>query len=91
MTDEKETLPITDPHDVSVVFVNQLAGVGILNGVVNLSFAVANFMPRQGGNVDPDLVIATRLRMDMWCARQLYEQLGKLLEQNLPPANTTSH
>ena len=67
--------------DVGVTFVNTVIGRGILNGIINLSFGVLLFTPDEEGNkVDPDLVVATRLRMDEVCARQLHETLGELLQ-----------
>ena len=90
MTDEK-VLPITDPQQVPVTFVNQVVGIGSLNGVVNVTFATARFTPNAQGATDPDLVISARLRMDATCARQLRDQLTAILDQNIPPANTTSH
>ena len=66
---------------VGVTFVNTVVGRGILNGVVNLSFGVLQFTPSDDGKtVDPDPVIASRLRMDKMCARQLRDVLNDLLE-----------
>ena len=80
MNDEtKSPLPITDPFKVPTIFINQVVGAGILNGVVNLTMACAQFTPDSDGGVAPDLVIASRLRMDLFCAQQLYETLGKQL------------
>ncbi len=65
---------------VGVTFVNTVLGRGVLNGVVNLSFGVLQFTPSEtDSKVDPDLVVASRLRMDKNCAKQLYETLGDLL------------
>lgn len=72
---------ITDPDNVPVVFVNQVVAAGHLNGVVNLTLAVARFSPNPDGKVDPDLTVASRLRLDMGCAAQLYEQIGRILSQ----------
>lgn len=94
MTDQpkpENLLPISDPHRVETVFVNQVAGVGHLNGVVNVTLAVAQFTPRDDGSVDPDLVIAARLRMDLVCAQSLHEQIGKIIHQMLQPQNATTH
>ncbi len=85
-----DSLSVTDPHKTPVVFVNQLAGSGYLNGVVNLTFAVAQFTPTEDGTVNPDLVVASRLRMDLACAQQLFEHLGKILAP-MPTANGTTH
>ncbi len=82
MTDKPAALTITDPHHIPAIFVNQLAGSGQLNGVVNLTFATANFMPKADGSVDPDLVVTSRLRMDFYCAVQLRDALNALIEQN---------
>lgn len=76
-------LPITDPYRTPTVFVNQVAAIGHLNGVVNLAFATAQFTPTPSGGVDPDLVITCRLRMDLYCMQQVYEQLGKIIAQNI--------
>ena len=66
---------------VGVTFVNTVVGRGILNGVVNLSFGVLQFTPSDDGKtVEPDPVIASRLRMDKMCARQLRDVLNDLLE-----------
>ena len=89
MTDEPETpvpakddtLPVTDPHRVPVIFVNQIVGAGHLNSVINITFATALFTPTKNG-IEPDLVITSRLRMDMFCAEQLYAQLGSLIAKN---------
>lgn len=67
--------------NVGVTFVNTVVGRGILNGVVNLSFAVLNFTPEDNSNsVDPDPTINCRLRMDKMCAKQLRDVLNDLLD-----------
>lgn len=93
MTETNAPLPITDPHNVPVAFCNQLAGSGFYNGNINLTFTVARFSPTAIGEgappIEPDLVIAARLRMDLACAEQLYQALGSIL-QTLKPANATT-
>lgn len=86
MSDEPETptndpLPVTDPHRVPIAWVNQVVGAGHLNGVINVTFAAALFTPTKQG-IEPDLVITSRLRMDMFCAEQLYAQLGQIIAKN---------
>lgn len=83
MNEKTKPLSISDPHRVPVVFVNQVAGSGFLNGNLNLTFSTAFFSPQSDGTVDPDLVITSRLRMDLFCAQQLYAELGKIIEQNV--------
>ena len=69
---------ITDPLHVAPIFVSMVAGSGVLNGVSNLTFCTANFTP-QGDSIEPDFVISCRLRMDLPCLQQLYEQIGHML------------
>ena len=80
---EETNVTITDPYKTPTVFVNQVAAIGHLNGVVNLAFATAQFTPNPSGGVDPDLVITARLRMDLFCVQQLYEQLGNIIQQDV--------
>ena len=91
MTEKPAAPPITDPHHTQVTFVNQVVGQGHLNGVVNLTFAVANFTPNADGKVDIDLVVASRLRMDMFCATQLRDALTTVIDQALAKNNGTTH
>lgn len=85
MPDETKTepLPISDPYRTQIAFANQLVGSGFLNGNVNLTFAAALFTPNVDGGVDPDLVITSRLRMDLFCAQQLYERLGAIISDTV--------
>ena len=64
--------------NVGVTFVNVLVGQGVLNGVVNLQFGAYHFTPN-GEAIDPDLVVACRMRMDIECAKQLYNSLAVLI------------
>lgn len=83
MAEEKDAaLPISDPYKTQTVWVNQLVGSGHLNGVVNLTFATAQFTPVDGV-VQPDLVITARTRMDLFCAQQLYERLGAIIQETV--------
>lgn len=91
MTDKPETIPITDPHHIIPVFVNQVAGSGQLGGVFNLTLATALFMPTGKGDVDPDIVVSCRLRMDFTCVQHLHATLGALIEQNIKPAGATTN
>lgn len=77
-----EPLPVTDPYQIPVVFVNSIAGSGILNGCCNLTFSTARFTPKDG-KIDPDMVVTARLRLDLFCVQQLHDTLGKILAQNV--------
>jgi hypothetical protein len=89
MTDKPKAA--TDPHHLLPVFVNQVVGSGHMNGVANITFAVAQFTPRGEGVVDPDPTINCRLRMDLFCVQQLRDACDVILEQNLKPAGGTTH
>lgn len=94
MTDETASapLPVTDPHKVPPTFVNSVVGSGHLHHVVNLTFATAQFTPKPNGNIDPDLIITARLRMDLSCAQQLRDVLSAILDQlSTKPENEKSH
>jgi hypothetical protein len=85
---EENTVKLTDPNHVPVIFVNDVTGIGFLNGVINLTLSTALFTP-QGSQVETDLVVASRLRMDLFCAQQLHGLLGKIIEENTKgPAQT---
>jgi hypothetical protein len=89
MTDKPEPLTITDPHNVPVTFVSELVGRGHLNGVVNLTFATARFTPDTlgpDGKIKADLVVTSRLRMDMYCVQALYLALGDIIQKNVVTA-----
>ncbi len=81
-----EEIHVTDPLNVPVVFVNQVLGQGHVNGVVNITFGTARFTPSGIGEIDIDMVVGSRLRMDMACARQLRDNLSALLDKQ-PEAN----
>lgn len=79
----EQVFKVTDPYKVPVVFVNQVIGSGQVNGIVNISFATALFSVGADGKIDPDLVITSRLRLDLFCVQQLHDTLGKILAQNV--------
>ena len=79
--------PMPDPKRLPVTFVNTVAGAGFVNGVVNITFAVARFTPTADANDTlTDLEVASRLRMDLYCAQELHKTLGVIIEQNTKPA-----
>lgn len=77
-----DVLTITDPYNVPITFCNDVVASGHLNGTVNLTLAAARFSPTTQGKIDPDLVIASRLRMDLYCAASLHAALGRILESS---------
>ena len=77
-----------------VVYVTSLAVSGFLNGVCNLGFSTAQFLPVP--NHDPASgetefkvqaaeVMTANLRFDLLVAQQVHEALGKLIEANTKP------
>lgn len=83
---DKSTVHISDPRAVRTVFVNQLVNSGHLNGVVNVTLATAQFTAQPDGSIAPDLVVAARLRMDLYVAAQLRDALDKIIAQNTEPS-----
>lgn len=82
MTDSAP-LKIKDPDNVPVVFINDVVGIGFLNGVLNITMATARFTPEEiGGTIPVDFAIASRLRMDLHCAQQLRDMLSDIIEKN---------
>lgn len=75
--------------DVPVIFVNSLAVRGFLNGLVNLAFQTAQFLPEAVDGetkVTSQEIITANLRMDLYCAQQVYEALGKIIQDQTTPA-----
>lgn len=74
--------------DAPIVFVNSLAVRGFLNGVINLAFNTAFFLPEEVNGetkVTSQDVITANLRMDLYCAQQVYEALGKIIQDQTTP------
>jgi len=75
--------------DVPVIFVNSLAVRGFANGVINLALSTAQFLPETidgKTQVSAQEVITANLRMDLYCAQQVYEALGKIIQEQTVPA-----
>lgn len=78
---EQAPMKITDPDNAPITFCNEVGNVGFLNGVLNITFTAARFTP-DGTQIVPDMVVASRLRMDLQCAMQLQNLLGQIIEAN---------
>lgn len=79
MTEQTDKpISVTDPYQVPVTFVNEVVGSGFLNGNINLTLATARFTPI-AGKVEHDIVITSRLRMDLFCAMQLRDELSRII------------
>lgn len=87
MSDDQAKL--ADPYNVPVTFVNEVAAIGFLNGVVNVTFTTARFSPI-GEKVETDSIVASRLRLDLHCAQALRDFLDKIVDENTKgPAQPT--
>lgn len=75
-----------------VTFVNSVAVSGFGNGVLNIAFSTAAYTPSidDKGNtiVAVNEFISANLRMDLFCAQQVYEALGKILQEQTKPAKS---
>jgi len=72
-----------------VIFVTGVAVQGFLNGVVNIAFTTANFLPAalvegdpENGGVVIDEQLSANLRMDLHCAQLVRDALDTIIEQN---------
>ena len=80
MTDTKQEFPVvTDPGNVPVVFFDQVLASGQFAGVVNVTLGVARFTPIADGKIDPDVIVAGRLRMNMVAAMQMRSELDRVI------------
>ncbi len=84
-----DAIKVTDPGNVPVTFVNQVLGQGFLNGVLNVTMGVARFTPNDKGVIDVDMIVASRLRMDLTCAVQLRDSLDDIIKKHIPAAGET--
>lgn len=71
-----------------VVFVTGLATWGFLNGVINVAFTTAQFLPEAQGEeikvISAD-IISANLRLDLNVAQQLRDVLDGIIEQHTKP------
>ncbi len=72
--------------NVPITFVNSVAVSGFLNGIINLGFSTAQFLPSGDGKVSPAEIITANLRMDLLCAQMLHDSLANILAQQTKPA-----
>lgn len=77
-----------------VVFVNNLAAWGFLNGVINVALSTCQFLPtpvqdQETGDwetkVQPAEVVTANLRFDLVVAQQIRDALDAIIEKNTKP------
>lgn len=72
--------------NVGVTFATNVLVIGQRNGVVNVTLGALLFSPSETKTddgrlaVDPDPAVVARLRMDEACAKQLRDDLTKILD-----------
>jgi hypothetical protein len=77
-----------------VIFTTSLAVRGFSNGVVNIALQQAQYLPEEIDGkmqVTTQEVIVANLRMDLYCAQQVYEAIGKILAEQTKPAPKEIH
>jgi len=71
-------------------FVNAVAVSGFANGVVNVAFTTNGYVPTSGPDGTPvvavDDHVSVNLRMDLFCAQQVYDTLGRILADQVKDA-----
>lgn len=75
-----------------VIFVTGLAVRGFANGVVNLALSTAQYLPEtiEGETkVGVQEIVTANLRMDLFCAQQVHQALGAIIEQQTRPSAKT--
>ena len=72
--------------ETPIIFVNSVAVHGSLNGVVNMLLSTAQFLPDGTGEVKIEPRMAVDLRFDLYCAQQIHDAIGKILEDQTKPA-----
>ena len=76
-------------HRCPVIFATGLAVRGFCNGVCNIALSQAQYLPElvEGQmQVTTQELIVANLRMDLFCAQQVYEAIGKILADQTKPA-----
>jgi len=84
MTD-KSAYPITDPDNVPVRVINGVAQYGVVGSVVSLTLTTARYSFAPDGKIEPDMVIAARLRFDLEVARIIRDRLDAQIEKLTAP------
>ena len=64
---------------VGITFANVVINHGIYNNVINVNFGVYNFELNDKDKIEAAMVISSRLRMDLGCAKALRDALIGLL------------
>lgn len=77
-----------------VTFVNSVVVSGHLNGIINVAFSTARYVPENVDGkavVSPSEYISANLRMDLYCVQQLHDSLASILAQQVKPSAKDVH
>lgn len=77
---EVKTGLVPDPHNVPVTFANIFGGGGLVNGVINITLLVSRFTPTFEGKTDNDVIVASRLRIDIHTAKAMRDFIQSQLD-----------
>ncbi len=80
---------VKDPKDAPLILVNAIELSGHNNGVVNMLFSRAVFIPLSD-KVEAEKVYPLDLRFDLFCAQQMHDALSKILAEQTKPAKMDS-
>lgn len=78
---------VPDPNSVPVVFANLFAGGGTINGVINFTLCTSRFTPSFDGPTDNDIIVASRIRLDVQAATMLRDFLSAQINLLTAPAD----
>jgi hypothetical protein len=81
--------------DTPVTFVNSVVQSGFANGIYNVAFSTARYVPiphPETGKMVASIeeFISANLRMDLFCVQQLHDSLAQILAQQTKPATKPS-
>ena len=80
---------IKDPKDAPLTLVNAIEVSGHANGIVNILFSRAVFIPNIE-KVTAEKVYPLDLRFDLFCAQQLRDALDQILKEQVTPKKMDS-
>lgn len=84
--------------EVRATYVTGLATYGFLNGIINVAFTTARWMPRPIETEDgietkilTEIEVTADLRMDLLLAQQLHQALGAMIDEHTKPMPKASN
>jgi hypothetical protein len=75
----------SDPDNIPVRVVNAVTAVVVTGGAIHLELATARVKPLPDGKIEPDYVVAARLRFNLEMARVLRDTINKQIALLTPP------